>query len=127
MPSSHYGSHEAVRTAFAMLGTAENVPLDYWRNRTFTWLTVPMQLLLAVGGEANTGHNPIPPHWEYCEAQGHEAENAEFGTKRPQSVALQIVGDDGTHCTAWAVCQEHLTMMGASWDRLASKPWTHQN
>ena len=92
--------------AFDMLGHAEMVPLDYWEGRPFTWLTVGLEEFRPL----------IPPaFWERCETEAcRMAVRAGLAPDSAQAVAVQIVGDDGSHATAWAVCPECLERMGRS-------------
>ena len=91
--------------AMTLMAEAEQVPLDYWTGRGFTWLTV-------YTWEFGTA---APGFWELCECDFHEAEMLAIGAnRRPRSVAVQVLGDDGTHATAFAVCQECLSRMGHS-------------
>ena len=89
-----------------MLERAEVVPLDYWTNRAFTWLTVPL---------ADFAPFPVPSMWERCEtAMCRQLVAAGAAPAPAQAVALQIVGDDGSHASVWAVCPECLERMGHS-------------
>ena len=92
--------------AFDMLEQAELVPLDWWERRPFTWLTVPIAEFQGL----------MPGRlWEWCEgAVHHEEMLARLRPQAPPAVAVQIVGDDGSHATVWAVCHECLARMGHS-------------
>ena len=96
---------DGARRAFDMLAQADQVPLEYWQGRSFVWLTV-------YNWEFGTD---VPGFWEQCECDFHNAEMLALGAeRRPRSVAIQVIGDDGTHATAFAVCQECLNRMGHS-------------
>lgn len=92
--------------AFDMLGSAELVPLDFWEGKPFTWLTVWLEEF-----------RPLTPpaFWERCEAEAcRMIVKAGLAPAPALAVAVQIVGDDGAHASAWAVCPECLERMGHS-------------
>lgn len=92
--------------AFEMLGHAELVPLDYWGDRSFVWLTVRLEEFRPM---------TPPSFWERCDTEVcRQTVAAGLAPAPAQAVAVQIVGDDGSHATAWAVCAECLERMGHS-------------
>lgn len=90
--------------AFDMLARAELVPIDYWAERGATWLTTDLREFAGLAP---------PGLWERCETNFHVL-TRDLGQPVPLAVAVQILSDDGSHATAWAVCQECLDRMGYS-------------